>query len=151
MRQFFISIIIAIIIFQVGCSGFLKSENMHVKIQSAKYLNPNIHQQSSPVVLVFYQLKSPILFRHSSFSALYTRPSKALGNTLINKEEIEIRPKQKLELIKKISPQANYIGVIAAFRNPSKSRWRQIIPITSNSSDRLIVNLGTQTVTLHLE
>lgn len=136
----------------IGCSSFNnKPAQIETKLQAASYLNPNINNQPSPVVVTFYQLKSPSAFNQANFFALYNDPVKVLGNDLLDKREIELRPEQTLELKQNLAPNTAYIGVIAAYRNLEQAHWRQLIQIDPDSKHiRLNVSLETQNLTTKL-
>jgi len=144
-------LILGVIILLIGCSSAPKPGQLDSKIEAVNFLNPNIYNQPSPVVVVFYQLKSETAFQQANFFALYNDPIKALGNDLIDKKEIEIRPQQKQELRQVTSPETTYIGVIAAFRNPDNAQWRQVISVKPGKKVKLLVNLEAQSITTKID
>jgi type VI secretion system protein VasD len=118
-------------------------------IQAVEFLNPNIYNQASPVVVTIYQLKSPTTFEQANFFALSNNAQAVLGADLLDKREIEIRPHQKQSLKTVLSTSANYIGVIAAFRDPDTSQWRAIKAIRKPGKDVSIhISLDAQNISL---
>jgi type VI secretion system protein VasD len=139
----FIFLVIFMAIFVTGC-GSSSPALLKTHVESVSFLNPNIYNQPSPVVITIYQLKSATAFQQTNFFALYSNPTATLSSDLLDKHEIEIRPNQKLDIKQTISPDANYIGILAAFRNPDAAQWRQIIPVTPGSNVKLKINLSAQ-------
>jgi type VI secretion system protein VasD len=138
-------ILLAFILLTAGCA---KSHHATAAIESASFLNPNIYQQASPVVVVIYQLKSPTAFQQANFFALSDNAQGALGAELLDKREIEIRPGQKQTVHMDLSPEAGYIGVVAEFRNPDTAQWRQVKQIKSGKNVKLQIHLSTQNVSV---
>jgi len=143
-------IILAITLFLTACSSS-KPPMMQTTIQSVSYLNPNINNQASPVVISIYQLKSPTTFQQANFFTLYNNPTATLAADLLDKRDIEIRPQQKQNLTVMLSSITNYIGVLAAFRDPDKSQWRQVIAVTPGKNIDLQIDIATQSISLQLQ
>ncbi|MBS0352009.1 MAG: type VI secretion system lipoprotein TssJ [Proteobacteria bacterium] len=129
--------------FILGCA---RTPTANINLQAANYLNPDIYKHSSPVVVTIYQLKSSAAFQQANFFALSNNPLGTLGSDLLDKQEIELRPKQTQNLKIPLSPEANYIGIIGAFRDPDHAQWRKLVKIEPRSSLKLQVNLATQNV-----
>lgn len=101
-------------------------------IQSVYYLNPNTYNRPSPIIIVIYQLKNVSSFKQANFYSIYNHASKTLGNSLIDKEQIEIKPNQTKNLKLHLSTKANYVGIIAAYRNINRAQWRRIIEVPTD-------------------
>jgi type VI secretion system protein VasD len=143
----FITIVAALL---TACSSSAPPQ-MKATIQSIDFLNPNIYNQPSPVVITIYQLKSATAFQQASFFVLANNAAAVLGSDLLDKSEMEIRPKEKQKLEVILAPTANYIGVLAAFRDPDKAQWRQVIPVTPGKKVSLQINLAAQSVAAKLK
>lgn len=129
-----------------GCAN--KSPYLQVNIQSANFINPNIYQQASPVVITLYQLKEQTNFTQMNFFVLSTHTQNGLGGDLMDKQEIEIQPGQQIEQRINVMSGANYVGVIAAFRNPDVMNWRAIKKITYGKNVKLRIAITAQGITL---
>ena len=128
-----------------ACSSTSKPTQLVTHIRAVNYLNPNLDNQASPVVLTFYQLKSPEAFKGADFFALYNKPTETLGADLLDKREVEVRPEKLVELEQNMAPNATHIGIVAAYRDPDVAQWKQLLEIPANSKKiKLIVNLETQ-------
>jgi type VI secretion system protein VasD len=140
------------VILLMACSSTPKPPQVLTHIQAANYLNPNLDNQASPVVLTFYQLKSPETFKGADFFALYNKPTETLGADLLDKREVEVRPEKLVELEQNMAPNATHIGIVAAYRNPDVAQWKQLLEIPANSKKiKLMVNLETQRLSAKID
>ncbi len=142
------AITLSLLLFTAMITGCSKSPYATAAIESANFLNPNIYHQASPVVVVIYQLKSATTFQQANFFALSDNAQSTLGADLLDKRELEIRPGQKQTVRMDLSPQASYIGVVAEFRNPDSSQWRQIKQVKPGKSLKLRIHLSTQNISV---
>lgn len=127
-----------------GCSN--TPPNLTVNLQAANYLNPDVYKHSSPVVVTIYQLKSATAFQQANFFALNNNALGTLGGDLLDKQEIELRPKQSQKLKIPLSPEANYVGIVAGFRDPDRAQWRRLVKVEPGSNAKVQISLGTQNV-----
>lgn len=121
-------IILMVIILLSGCAN-PTTIPLTTNIQSVYYLNPNTYNRPSPIIIVLYQLKNASSFKQANFYSIYNNASKTLENSLIDKEQIEIKPNQIKNLKIHLSTKANYVGIIAAYRNINRAQWRRIIEV----------------------
>ena|SRR6185312_1697241 len=119
---------------------------LKAQLTAVNFLNPNINNRPSPVVVTVLQLKSPTIFQQTNFFALYNNPIGILGSDLLDKREIEVQPNQRLELQQNLAQETNFIGVIAAFRNPDRAQWRQLITVNTGHDAKLQIHLTMQDV-----
>lgn len=134
------------IISMISCST--GTHYLNANVQSTNYLNPNIYNQSAPLMISVYQLKSSMTFQQASFYEINNNADELLGADLLDKREIEIRPEQKQLLRIQLHPQTNYIGIVAGFRNTDIANWRQIVPIKSGKNIKINVIASTQAITI---
>jgi|GEM_PF-1719843 len=112
----------------VGCaSTSMRNVNMH--IDAAQYLNPNTHGIAEPLILSIYQLKAPMKFKQATYSDLLLNTSQKLGDDLIDKESIEVRPAENASHTVQIDSDVKYIGIIASYRNINNAIWRTVVTI----------------------
>jgi type VI secretion system protein VasD len=139
---------IAVLVFFLslsGCSSTPKPAKLMTNIQSVNYLNPNLDNQAAPVVVTFYQLKSPDNFKQADFFALHNKPTETLAADLLDKRELEVRPDKILKIEQNVAPSATYLGIVAAYRNPDVAEWKQLVEIPQDTRRiRLNLNLETQ-------
>lgn len=137
-------VVLSFISLIAGCSN--TPPNLVANLQAANYLNPDIYKRSSPVVVTIYQLKSAMAFQQANFFALSNNSLSVLGGDLLDKQEVELRPKQSQTLKIPLSPATNYIGIIAGFRDPDHAQWRKIVKVEPGKKVKLQINLATQNV-----
>lgn len=115
-----------------------------VHVRSAHYLNPDIYGRASPVVLTIYQLKSQYDFQQANYNALTINSGKTLGNDLIDKNTFEIRPNDQINVDFPLSPNAQYLGIVAGYRNINQAVWHKIVKIEQRKNMHPVLNLDLQ-------
>ena len=112
----------------IGCGS---SQMIHAKMQmaAADYLNPDINGQAAPVLVTFYELTTPMAFKQADYFALQNNAGAVLAGSLIDKQTIEMRPRQMLSHTLSMPESVRYIGVTAGYRNINQSKWRAVLPI----------------------
>ncbi len=101
-----------------------------IRGQADPVLNRDVSGKSLSVVVRLYQLKQPTEFSKLAFESLASgRPeSDFLGAELIEKSEVVVLPGTQHVSTATLSEQANYLGVVAFFRQPEPQYWRYLIP-----------------------
>ena len=111
-------------------------------ISAAAQINPDASNRPSPVVVRFYELKSPGMFQSAEFFALFMEEAKTLGQTLIARKEVQIGPSESREITEDLQPGTRAIGIVAAFRNLSSNQWRAVFPVQEGKSIPVEITLG---------
>jgi type VI secretion system protein VasD len=117
-------------------------------------VNPDSSGRPSPIVVRVYQLRGDTEFNNADFFALYEKDKEILGASLISREEKTLFPGQQLETDVPLSPEARFVGAIAAYRDLGTSRWRAIIGKPEKSllkmlaTQRINVQVGKDAITL---
>jgi type VI secretion system protein VasD len=155
-------------VFLFACSSGSKkppaAEPVPVKrtIVTATDLNPDPEGKASPVVLMVYQLRETGAFQNADFFSLYDQPSRTLGPDLVARpEELKLRPDQKREFETEIDEETRHLGVVVAFREIERARWRAVAEIpekkkkwlflTSKKPVELGIDVQSLTVDLTIE
>lgn len=133
-----------------GCSSD-KLPTMELHVHAAPYLNPNINDQPSPVVVTVYQLKSATAFQQANFYTIENDPTAILDGDLLDKYEFEIEPDQKKVIDLNNTLDTHYIGIVAQFRDPDNAAWRQLIAVKSGEASKLMINLSAQHLSAQLQ
>lgn len=136
-----------------GCALFGPNvPHANIRMQSAKYLNPDINGTPSPIVVTIYELKNQFSFTQASYDALATNSASVLGSDLIDQQTIEVRPNSYQSVTQTLSPNTKYLGIVAAYRNIDQSTWHTTVPVNANTSS-MTINLSLEsqglTVTTH--
>lgn len=135
-----------------GCGGgglFKKSPtSLDTTISANTSLNPNADDESSPVVVRIYELKSVSAFNQAEFFQLYDDDTKTIGSDLVNKEEYEIAPGTTKKIKKTTADETAYIAVLAGFRDIDSATWRASAPLVKNKENIVTIELTSLAVTL---
>ncbi len=119
-------------------------------------VNPDGKGRPSPIVVRIYQLKTEAEFAKADFFAIYDREKEVLGAALITREEYTLAPGDNQELKFEVARDARFLGVLAAYRDPS-AHWRALSPAPEKGladlikKDRLTVTLGKNAVSLAIK
>jgi type VI secretion system protein VasD len=141
------AILLALIALSAGCAT-PNGTNANVNLQAAKYLNPDIDGNPSPVVVSFYELSTPFAFKQANFYRLTNNAAAVLGTNLIDKQTFEMRPGSNRNITQFITPNAHYLGITAAYRNIDQANWRSIIKIPPKAKSlKVLVSLESQGLT----
>ena len=113
-------------------------------------LNRDVSGKSLSVVVRLYQLKQPTEFSKLAFDSLASgRPeTELLGADLIEKSEVVVLPGTQHISTEKLSENANYLGVVAFFRQPEPHYWRYLIPASQVRSKGVTFRLQDCYITL---
>lgn len=128
-----------------GCSAFSPystQTRLALTLAGNDLLNPDINGRPSPVVVRLLELKNPVGFETGDFFSLYSRTSATLAQDLIASEELELRPGETAALKLHVQPRSRFVGVMAAYRNLSETRWRYVIELEPAASTRADLTLS---------
>lgn len=125
-----------------------KPPKVVLRITSENDINPDISGRPSPIVLRIYALKSDDIFNNADFFAIYEEESTILGETLAEREELEISPGDGIEMEKEFDLETTHVGVLAAYRDLDNATWRGSIETPLNETTYIDVNLGRLTLSV---
>lgn len=120
-------------------------------IEAAPSVNPDIRGRPSPIVVKLFELKTVGIFESADFFALFERESEALGAELVGREEFQLRPGDRKPLERQLQADTRYIGVVAAYRELERTRWKASMPVPLNQTTPIVVHLDQSGVTLRRE
>ena len=119
---------------------------LSIKIVAAARLNPDLKSRSSPVVVRVYELKSANQFSSADFMSLFEQDKTVLASDIVNREEFVIRPGDTQTIDKLLPPEAQAIGVMAAFRDLNRAQWRALVVLAPGKDNTVVINLEDVTV-----
>lgn len=99
-----------------------------------------------PVVVRLYELKARGTFDKADFFSVYDKESATLGPELIGREETVLPPGQERLVVRTLTPDSRYLGVVAAFRDIDSATWRAAIELRPGKNNNVAVTLGAKTV-----
>lgn len=136
---------LAALVLMAGCaslSPYSHVTKLNLKLTASDRLNPDLNGRPSPIVVRLFELKHPVSFENADFFSLYERAREALAPDMVASEEMELRPGETVELKLSVEEGSRYVGVLAAYRDLSDTRWRHTLQVTP---------LGTTDVDLTLD
>ena len=121
-----------------------KPEPIRLTLQAAADVNPDAANRPSPVVVRVYLLKGDTLFNAADFFALYDDEKSALKDDLIAKStEFTLRPGESIPVPEFVpSPDARFLGVIAAYRDYRSAQWRVLAPLPLPKGATIAIRRG---------
>lgn len=133
-----------------GCSAPPKPvvTPVSIEVTGAADLNPDARGRASPLSVRVYVLKSPGPFQSADFFSLYDKDSATLGAELVKREEFQLAPGEKKTLQMTLEPDARSLGVMAAYRDLERARWRDLQPLQVGQGNSFKLNLGARQASL---
>jgi len=131
-----------------GCASEPKPVNVTLTIEAGRDINPDPHGRPSPIALKLFELKSLANFERADFFSLFDRERETLGPELIARDEMVLRPGDRVTQERKIAPEVRFIGVLAGFRDLERSQWRLSIPMEAARRQPLRIQLDATRVAL---
>ncbi len=134
----------------IGCAGAPKPKPtvIQVGLEAAANVNPDARGRPSPIILRFYELKSPTSFNNADFFSLYEHDQETLGADRVAKEEIQLTPGEKRQFERQTQPDTHYIGVIAAFRDLEHAQWRSTLAVPLQQTTPITIKLDGSTIVI---
>jgi type VI secretion system protein VasD len=131
-----------------GCAGDPKPKPTEVKgsIEASANINPSVSQRASPVMLRIYELKTAAAFNSADFVSLYQRDQAELAADLVAREEMVLAPGESRPYAKTLAPETRFIGVMAAFRDVERAKWRSIVAVQLGQKQNLAIRADALTV-----
>ncbi len=101
-------------------------------------VNPDGAGRPSPLILRYYELKSPTLFERANFLDLFENDKEVLGADLIRRHDVKRLVPGLEEHVEdaQISDEAQYIAVYAEFTRYQNSDYYLLIPVKPHSKTK---------------
>jgi type VI secretion system protein VasD len=126
-----------------GCSMFGSSgpATLSATVAATEQVNPDARKRPSPVVVRVFELRAPTLFEQADFVSLFEKDQAVLAAEMVGREEFVMRPGESRPIAKPLAPDTKFIGVMAAFRELERARWRAVVPVVANKKNVLTISL----------
>jgi type VI secretion system protein VasD len=121
---------------------------VELKLAAGSDLNPDIEGRASPLVIRIYQLESISAFNNGDFFALYENDQALIGKDIKYREELEVRPGQKISNKHERQAGARYIAVLAAFRDLDQAQWKAFVEMKPGQNEAFNVNFDKTSVSI---
>jgi type VI secretion system protein VasD len=112
-----------------------------INIAASAGINPNANNRPSPVVVRLYELKASAQFESADFLSLFDKDQATLGADVVTRDEFVLAPGEKKAIAKPLSADTKFIGVLAAFRDLERARWRAVAAVLPNKNNVIAINL----------
>jgi type VI secretion system protein VasD len=115
---------------------------IQMQVLAGADVNPDARRRASPVTVRIYALKSSAPFEAADFFSLFDKDTATLGGELVQREEFLMRPGDQKALPMKFGPEVKAIGVLVAYRDLERARWREVHRIDIGNAVELTVRLN---------
>jgi type VI secretion system protein VasD len=117
----------------VGCSSDTKKWRLALTATPA--LNQDDSGEALPVVVRVYQLKGKDKFERATFTELWKKDKELLEGDLLERKELTVHPDSEtlLDLNLDVKQGAAFFGVMALFRKPDVTSWKELISAEASS------------------
>lgn len=115
-----------------GCFALMTGcTNHQVRVGMSATANLNLTEEDEPLPLVvrIYQLNDDAVFLKTAFADLWKNDMKALGDTLLIRDELVMNPAAQLQMDYQRHEQTRYLAVMGVFREPQEESWRAVKPV----------------------
>jgi len=109
-------------------------------------MNPDMRGRASPLTVRVYALKSPGPFEVADFFSLYDKDQATLGAELVLREERLLRPGESQKIEMTLQADTKAIGVLAAYRDLDRARWREVRAVEPGKPLALTLNFGARQI-----
>ncbi|CAL8475246.1 type VI secretion system lipoprotein TssJ [Caballeronia sp. S22] len=103
---------------------------LELNVAAQSDVNLDEKGRAAPIVVRIYELKSDGVFNSADFFSLQTQDKTLLANDLVKRDEFEMRPGDKKQILRRGDPETTAIGVIAAYRDLPNAVWRETFALS---------------------
>ena len=119
---------------------------LEAKVAAGEDANKDEFGRSLPIVVRVYELKSTGGFQSADFFGIYDQEAATLGGDLLAREELLLRPGEEQQIEREVAPDAQHLGVVGAFRQIDKARWRATHPLRAGETNKVEIKVGADKV-----
>ncbi len=113
----------------IGLSLILSAcstQPLTVRLTASKQLNPSRTNQSLPVEVKLYQLKTADTFNTLTLNQLLTDDLAVLNGSVLLSRSVIVAPAQHKTVHWRRHPQAQYLAIVVLFQQTKGNDWRRI-------------------------
>lgn len=107
---------------------------LNLTITAAPDVNPDPNGRASPIALRIYTLRAPGGLRSAEFRLLWDSEADVLGNDLVRRSALMLRPGEVRVVTAELPQDVNYIGLAAAYRDIGAAEWTGLVPVERNTT-----------------
>ena len=141
----------ALALFVAACSSPPKPPPptlIAAQVSAADTLNADVRGRPSPVIVRIYELSNRSTFDTLDFVSLYEREKETLGAELVSREELVMRPGESRDWNKAPAAETKFVGVLVAFREIERARWRTVVPVKPHATNNWLVSIEALAVSV---
>ena len=121
-----------------GCGG----KAVLMDLVASPTLNADDSGSGLPVVVRIYQLHGKDRLEQADFASLWKADRDVLQDDLISRQEVTVHPNSTVPLSIDRSKKPEFLAVMALFRKPEGTSWRQVIPLQGQKVRFIEIRLG---------
>jgi type VI secretion system protein VasD len=99
---------------------------LDMRVNALPDVNPDDRGRAAPIVVRIYELKNDGAFNTADFFTLQTQDKTVLGDDIVKRDELQLRPGEHQTLVRRPDPATTTVGVIAAYRDLPNAVWRAV-------------------------
>lgn len=125
--------------------------NFTLTVEATPDINPNSRDESSPVFLRLYELKSDEAFAGADFIDLYERHDATLGKSLVAHRQLpRIAPDEVRDYEMVLDGETRYVGLLAEFYQYENATYKVVIPVTAKNvfRDKVRLRISDNTISV---
>lgn len=138
LRTLLCTLVLAMLSLLNACS----SPRVTMEVASQPNVNPDSSGRPSPLIVKMYEMRSDMAFRQGEFQLLFMEPMKVLGSDLVAMDELTFVPGEARTVEYVPMPETRYVGVLAGFRQMERARWRTVVPVNPEKSNKIRLELN---------
>jgi len=126
-------IILLATVLALGCSSDTK--RWRLVLTATQTVNQDDSGEGLPVVVRVYQLRGKDKFQRATFKELWKNDEELLKGDLMDRKELTVHPDSEtvLDLDLDVKHGAAFFGVMALFRKPDVTSWKELFPAETSS------------------
>ncbi len=121
---------------------------VNITLQTSPDVNPDVEGRASPIDARIYYLVSLEPFGTTGFFELFEQDQALLGDNLLGREEVQLAVGEQRNFSRELNDRVRFIGVVAAYRDIERARWRASIEILPNRTTPLTVDFTGAAVSI---
>ena len=137
----FISLLLLVISGCASTKRLFGISNIEITLKAAENVNIDGAGNPTPLTVRFYELKDIQEFRKADFASLYNNEQATIGQYIVKRDELVLKPGDEHEIERVAKRDTRYIGIVAAYNDVDNAKWRAIISIRKDGTD-LVIHLG---------